>query len=364
MMGYNFRMTTTYSSELIFPLGKLHSHSSSIVEFPRGQLLVCWYMGSGERKADDVRIMGATKPLKGGTWSKPFVLADTPGFPDTNCVLAVNGDGRLWLFYGTQLDNNWESTLLKYKVGRKLGQWDDMGVVPLKPGDEEFPAEVRAKLPQVLAAYPELEKYRGELLAMADNKLKRRMGWMGRCKPLIEGKRMLLPLYSDGYNFSLVAITDDAGQTWSCSKPLIGPGAVQPALVRRKDGAIVAFCRNNGPAPQQMLVSESRDNGLTWSVATHNQLLNPGSSVDALKLRDGRWLLCYNDTEDGRHQLAISYSEDEGKSWIKTTHLDEAEKASKSYPSLLQASDGSVHITYSFSAAGGEAIQHVRLSPP
>ncbi|WP_309714813.1 exo-alpha-sialidase [Armatimonas sp.] len=356
-------MTKTYSSELIFPLGKLHSHSSSIVEFPRGQLLVCWYMGSGERKADDVRIMGATKPLKGGVWSKPFVLADTPGFPDTNCVLTVNGDGRLWLFYGTQLDNNWESTLLKYKVGRKLGQWDDMGVVPLKPGDEEFPAEVRAKFPQVLAAYPELEKHRAELLAMADNKLKRRMGWMGRCKPLIEGKRMLLPLYSDGYNFSLIAITDDGGATWTCSKPLIGPGAVQPSLVRRKDGVIVAFCRNNGPAPQRMLVSESSDNGLSWTVATHHQLLNPGSSVDVLKLRDGRWLICYNDTESGRHQLALSYSEDEGKSWTKTMHLDEADIASKSYPSLMQASDGSVHVTYSFSSPNGETIRHVRLSP-
>ena len=113
-----------------------------------------------------------------------------------------------------------------------------------------------------------------------------------------------------------------------------------------------------------MLVSESKDDGLSWSVATHNQLLNPGSSVDVLKLRDGRWLLCYNDTEDGRHQLAISYSEDAGKSWIRTTHLDDDEKASKSYPSLLQASDGSVHITYSFSAVGGEAIKHVRLSGP
>jgi predicted neuraminidase len=175
---------------------------------------------------------------------------------------------------------------------------------------------------------------------------------------------MLLPLYSDGYNFSLVAITEDAGQTWSCSKPLIGPGAVQPSLVRRKDGTIVAFCRNNGPAPQRMLVSESRDNGLTWTVATHNQLLNPGSSVDVLKLRDGRWLMCYNDTEDGRHQLALSYSEDEGKHWIGTVHVDEGEKASKSYPSLLQASDGSVHLTYSFSGGDGETIRHVRLSQP
>nr|WP_309696802.1 exo-alpha-sialidase [Armatimonas sp.] len=355
-------MTTTYSSELIFPLGKLHSHSSSIVEFPRGQLLVCWYMGSGERKADDVRIMGATKPLKGGAWSRPFVLADTPGFPDTNCVLAVNGDGRLWLFYGMQLDNNWENTLLKYKVGRKVNIWDDSGVVPLKPDDEAFPAEVRAKLPLVLAAYPELAKFREEILAMADNKLKRRMGWMGRCKPLIEGKRMLLPLYSDGYNFSLVAITDDGGATWTCSKPLIGAGAVQPALVRRNDGTIMAFCRNNGPAPHRILVSESKDNGITWSVAMPNTLLNPGSSVDILKLKDTRWLLCCNDTEEGRHQLALSYSEDEGQTWTGTVHLDDSETASKSYPSLLQASDGSIHITYSFSATGGEAIRHAQLS--
>jgi predicted neuraminidase len=113
-----------------------------------------------------------------------------------------------------------------------------------------------------------------------------------------------------------------------------------------------------------MLVSESGDNGITWSVATHNALLNPGSSVDVLKLRDGRWLLCYNDTEEGRHQLALSLSDDEGKSWKGTIHLDESEKASKSYPSLLQASDGMVHVTYSFSAAGGEAIRYVRLSPP
>ena len=149
-------MTPLFSSESIFPEERLHNHSSSIVEFPRGRLLTCWYHGSGERKADDVCVLGATKPLTGGKWGAPFVLADTPGFPDTNCVLTVAGDGRLWLFYGTQLDNNWESTLLKYKVTRDatLRRWDDAGVVPLKPDDVGFPAEVRAKLPQILAAYP------------------------------------------------------------------------------------------------------------------------------------------------------------------------------------------------------------------
>ena len=43
-------------SELIFPLGTLHSHSSSIVQLPTGDLYVCWYKGSGERTADDVLI--------------------------------------------------------------------------------------------------------------------------------------------------------------------------------------------------------------------------------------------------------------------------------------------------------------------
>ncbi len=46
-------------SELIFPLEHWHNHGSCIVEAPNGDLLVCWFNGSGERKADDVKIEGA-----------------------------------------------------------------------------------------------------------------------------------------------------------------------------------------------------------------------------------------------------------------------------------------------------------------
>ncbi|MHC4074033.1 MAG: exo-alpha-sialidase, partial [Planctomycetota bacterium] len=38
----------------IFPLQGKHVHSSSIVECPNGDLLACWFHGSGERTADDV----------------------------------------------------------------------------------------------------------------------------------------------------------------------------------------------------------------------------------------------------------------------------------------------------------------------
>ena len=46
-------------SELIFPLEHWHNHGSCIVECPNGDLLVCWFHGSGERQADDVKIEGA-----------------------------------------------------------------------------------------------------------------------------------------------------------------------------------------------------------------------------------------------------------------------------------------------------------------
>jgi len=47
------------SKQYIFPLQSQHVHSSSLVELPNGDLLSCWFQGSGERKADDVKIMGA-----------------------------------------------------------------------------------------------------------------------------------------------------------------------------------------------------------------------------------------------------------------------------------------------------------------
>ena len=64
------------TKQLIFPSQNQHVHSSSLVSLPNGDLLASWFQGSGERKADDVKIMGAR--LKKGyfNWSKPFEMAD------------------------------------------------------------------------------------------------------------------------------------------------------------------------------------------------------------------------------------------------------------------------------------------------
>src|SRR5258706_13930635 len=94
-----------YSGELIFPLEKWHNHSSSIVELPNQDLLVCWFHGSGERTADDVKVEGARRGRGSSAWSERYTLADTPNFPDTNPPMLVDRDRKLRLLWPVILAN-------------------------------------------------------------------------------------------------------------------------------------------------------------------------------------------------------------------------------------------------------------------
>ena len=172
-----------------------------------------------------------------------------------------------------------------------------------------------------------------------------------------------MPLYSDGFDFSLIAISDDGGQTWVASEPIVGYGNIQPSLVRKKDGTIVAFMRDNGPPPKRIHTSVSKDNGVTWTPAEDTSLPNPGASVEAISLQDGRWIIIYNDLESGRHSLAVSMSDDEGTTWKWTRHVERQEKLRFHYPSIIQARDGSIHATYSYfdqRGAEGDEIHQAR----
>src|SRR5204862_427715 len=120
-----FAKQSVYEAELIFPLETWHNHASCIVEAPNGDLLVCWFHGSGERTADDVKVEGARKRKGARAWSPRFTMADTPGYPDTNCTMFVDPQNRLWLLWPTILANQWETALMKYKISSR---WTGDGV--------------------------------------------------------------------------------------------------------------------------------------------------------------------------------------------------------------------------------------------
>ncbi|MDB4641866.1 glycoside hydrolase [Verrucomicrobia bacterium] len=356
---------TQHNSELIFPLETWHNHGSCIVEASNGDLIACWFHGSGERKSDDVKILGARKPKGAKTWSKPFLMADTPEFPDTNCCMIIDPQDRLWLLWPTIQANLWESALMKYKISSSYTQkkgppeWDTEKVLHVKPGDA-FADVVKKKTANYLNSQeltPGMIEWAHDNFRQAEDKLTRRLGWFTRAHPyILDNERMLVGLYSDGFSFSMVAITDDWGQSWQFSEPIVGGGSIQPSFARRKDGTVVTYMRDNGPPPNRVLVSESKDNGVSWSmVYDHPQLANPGAGLELMQLNDGRFLAIYNDTEDGRHQLAVSISEDEGKTYTHTRHLEKRApgKGSFHYPSIIQAKDGTLHCTYSYFTPNG-----------
>lgn len=352
-------------SELIFPLEHWHNHASMIVECPNGDLLVCWFNGSGERQADDVKVEGARMKRGAKTWSQRFTMADVPGYPDTNCTIFIDPQQRLWLLWPTIMANEWHTALMRYKISsRYQGEgppvWDVSEVLHVTPGQkfvdtvnsfvDEHEKKLTGESEEVRARMkPFLERTRKN----AADKLFRRMGWMTRAHPFVlDNSRLIVPLYSDGYSFSLMAITDDWGKTWHTSTPLVGLGNIQPSIVKRKDGSLYALMRDNGPAPKRLHASESRDRGETWSPVVDSEIPNPGSGAEIITLRNGHWALIYNDTERGRHSLAVSISEDEGRTWRWTRHLEQdkagPEAGQYHYPSIIQARDGSLHATWSY----------------
>ena len=58
-----------FKAELIFPLHAEHNHAPGIVEYKNGDLLVSWYRGAGERKADDVAVFGSRLSKDTISWS-------------------------------------------------------------------------------------------------------------------------------------------------------------------------------------------------------------------------------------------------------------------------------------------------------
>lgn len=362
------------SEEYIFPFQNEHVHGSSIVSLPNGDILACWFQGSGERSADDVRIMGARLKKGESKWSVPFLMADTKGIPDCNPVLFVNRKGKLFMFWIAVLANKWENSILRYRTSTDFSgfgapKWEWQDNILFKP-DENFTREVERRfkeMPESQAGWASYAPLYDDMIKEASKDLtKRSIGWMTRIHPItLKDGRILLPLYSDGFNFSMVAISDDDGTTWRNSLPIVGRGPIQPALAVKKDGTVVAYMRDSGDSPTRVHTSTSSDNGESWTLSEKTNIPNE-ASVELCVLKDGKWAFFGNDITDGRYRLSLYISDDEGSTW-KWKELIEYQadkKGSFSYPCLIQTNDGLLNISYSYSLGEGKkSIKHVVVNP-
>jgi predicted neuraminidase len=154
-------------------------------------------------------------------------------------------------------------------------------------------------------------------------------------------------------------LTHDLCQTWTKIAPLAGCDvlpSIQPTILVHKDGKLQILCRTRDKGVISQ--SWSTDGGKTWSAMAPTSLPNPNSGIDAVTLRDGRHLLVYNPDTKERSPLAVAISGD-GQAWTQVLTL-ETIPGEFSYPAVIQARDGKIHITYTYNRW---SIKHVVLDP-
>jgi predicted neuraminidase len=144
---------------------------------------------------------------------------------------------------------------------------------------------------------------------------------------------------------------------WRKTGPLNDPsrfGAIQPTILAHGKTRLQILCRS-----RQGVVTEAwSEDGATWGPMTATSLPNPSAGIDAVRLVDGRFLLAYNPTTRGRDRLEVAASSD-GKAWRRAVVLEDS-PGEYSYPAMIQARGGRVHVTYTWRR---ERIRHVVIDP-
>ena len=332
------RAAPQLESELVFPLEHWHNHASMIVEAPNGDLLVCWFHGSGERTADDVVIRGARLRKGAKTWSEPFLLADTPGYPDTNATMFIDPRQRLWLLWPTILANEWHTALMKYRISSDYlregpPRWDVSDVLHVTPGDE-FKATVDRELDRLMGPsssvdvavrqQPERQQLRRETAARCSRQADAPPGLDDARAPVRAGRHAAdraallrrLQLLADGDHRRLGRDVEDQ----HAARRLRQYSAVAGAEEGRHAGRLHARQRPGAQAAARQPIARPRRD--VERGRGHRRCRTPAPVRRSSALANGHWVLVYNDLEQGRYSLAVSLSEDEGATWPWTRHLE------------------------------------------
>ena len=308
------------------PQENLIHHASTLTELNDGTVLCAWYGGSAE-SARDVQIFLSRLPRGAREWGGATVAVSAgeraegkmlPNKSVGNPVLFRAGDNTIWLFYAALPFGGWSMAHVDYKTSTD-----------------------------------------GGLTWSASRTLINGIGHLPRGRPFpLDGTRILLPLYREsfGKRSYVVDLTLNGRRAVRERSGSIPGKSLQPALARLGQDEIVAYLRD--PDERGILFSRRSFSRHEWSPAKHLALPNPGAAVDALTLSDRRILLAFNNDPDDRNPLSLAISPD-GENFRVLCNVEKIKKGKFSYPTLLKAADGVIHLTYSFNRRG---IKHVQLT--
>jgi len=310
--------------EFIFTSAPFPSaHASTLVALPDGRVMAAWFGGTHEG-APDVAIWSSVRGAgPHGVWSTPRELARASGVPCYNPVLFYTGK-RLWLYY---------------KFGPNPSSWTAARRFSMDDG-------AHWSVPEVLPA-----------------------GILGpiRTKPLVQGETVVSGTSVESYEDWALWIerSTNGGETWQKIGPIANPsapshamqpaipytdnpairGMIQPTVLSLGGGHLRLYARATQTIGH-ICIADSYNDGRTWTAARPLDVPNPNSGIDIVRLRDGRFVLVYNDSQRERTPLSLAVSTD-GEHFRKFANL-ETTPGEYSYPAIIQAPDGEVETTYTW----------------
>ncbi|GAB1480451.1 exo-alpha-sialidase [Paracoccaceae bacterium] len=357
-------------SEAMLPSPCIQNHAANLCLLPDGALACVWFGGTMEGMGDISVWMSRLEP-GADRWGAATRLTDAPDRSEQNPVLFVAPGGEVWLFHTSQPGGRQDEceifTRRSADGGRSFGPSRRLG---------EFRGVFVRQPPQIGPA--------GEWLLPGF-----------RCVTPSEGR------WTGALDTAVMLVSRDQGASWHSVEVPDSLGAVHMNPLPPQAGVMPAFYRDRfANAVQRSL---SRDGGLTWSAPAPTPLPNNNSSVQAVRLADGRVAMVlnpvnatmsdqrraslYDEIEDAagealqdtggaiwgvpRAPMTLALSWDNGETFPARRDLDtgsgfclsnnsaEGLNREYSYPSILQGSDGALHIAYTYHR---RAIKYVRLT--
>lgn len=309
------------------------SHVASICELADGTLVAAWYAGSREG-ARDVAIYLSTRGAAETRWSLPRAIVTRDSAARDlnrhikrvgNSVIFSDASDRLGLLFVTVSFAGWSGSSLNVTVSADKGvTWTPSERLTLSPFFNV--AELVKNAPVALAGGGWVVPIHHELVGNFAELL-----WLRDIEGHVRATKSRLSAAQYGY---------------------------QPAMTALAANRAVAFLRHDG-VPGTVSVAQTDDSGRSWSSPLPLDLPNPDAGLAALRLNDGRLLLAFNDSPTGRENLRLAMSTDEGRTWTRVVTLPEEPGSHYSYPFLMQARTGEVHLVYAWQR---KVIKHVTFN--
>jgi predicted neuraminidase len=361
------------------PSPRVQAHAANLMVLADGTLACVWFGGSMEGRSDICVFMSRLAPGS-QQWSAPEQLSHDADRSEQNPILFPTPGGELWLLHTAQQSGNQDTAVVRRRVSRDNGAtWGPTEDLPDGGGGTfvRQPVQVQADGSWLLPIF--------------------------RCRP-IPGMA-----WDGSLDDSAVLRSTDGGAHWQRIAVPGSLGCVHMNIVPgSRPGELLAFYRSRWA--DHVHRSTSGDGGLSWTAPVPTGLPNNNSSIQALRLRDGRLAMIFNhssaadatgrrdslydEIDDAapaaaapagaqpparrafwgapRAPLTLALSEDDGLSWPWRRNLEEGDgfcmtnnselrlNREYSYPTLRQTDDGALHLAYTVFR---QHIRHARVMP-